>query len=268
MHIDKDIIVIAVVAGSIFIAMFGVTTFLIAVSFTKRKRRLLLEREVREAYYQKGVLQAQLEMQEHTFNIISQDIHDNVGQILSLAKVNLNLLTLEQKENESFQRIKELVANAIAELRHLGTGYYAERLVEKGLVDAIRHQLNQLEKTGLFTTSFETQLENVSMEKNDLIFLYRMMQEAINNVIRHSAADRVTVSLLQKNDEVHIRITDNGKGFALTHKDFKPGIGLNSIRQRAEMIGAKADISSTPGTGTVIHLSFKQKAYDKNSVGR
>jgi signal transduction histidine kinase len=268
MHIDKQIIIIAVVAGSIFIALFGSATFLIAVRFTKRKRGLLLEREVREAYYRQGLLQAQLEMQEHTFNIISQDIHDNVGQILSLAKINLNIITLEQKENESFKRIKELVTNAIAELRHLGTGYYAERLVEKGLVNAIRHQLGQLEKTGMFTTSFNTQLENVAIEKNDLIFLYRIIQEALNNVIKHSAADLVCVSILQKNDEVHIHITDNGKGFAFTHKDFKPGIGLNSIRQRAAMIGAKADISSIPGTGTVIILSFKQKAYDKNSVGR
>jgi signal transduction histidine kinase len=219
MHIDKQIIIIAVVAGSIFIALFGTATFLIAVRFTKRKRGLLIEREVREAYYQQGLLQAQLEMQEHTFNIISQDIHDNVGQILSLAKINLNIITLEQKENESFKHIKELVTNAIAELRHLGTGYYAERLIEKGLVEAIRHQLGQLEKTGMFTTSFNTQLENVAIEKNDLIFLYRIMQEVLNNVIKHSAADSVSVSILQKNEEVHIRITDNGKGFTLTNKD-------------------------------------------------
>jgi signal transduction histidine kinase len=268
MHINKEIVVIAVVAGSIFIVLFGVATCLIVVNLIKRKRRLLLEREVREAYYQHGLLQAQLEMQEHTFNIISQDIHDNVGQILSLAKINLNIITLEQKENESFKRIKELVTNAIDELRHLGTGYYAERLVEKGLVTAIRHQLDQLEKTGMFTTSFYSQVENVAIEKNDMIFLYRIIQEALNNVIKHSAANLVSVSILQHNDEVHIRVTDNGKGFALASKNFKPGIGLSSMRQRAAMIGATADISSTPGTGTVINLSFKQEVYDKNSVGR
>jgi signal transduction histidine kinase len=60
-----------------------------------------------------------MEMQEHTFRIISQEIHDNVGQILSLAKLNLNIITIDQKENESFHRIKDLVTNAITELRDL-----------------------------------------------------------------------------------------------------------------------------------------------------
>jgi len=105
-----------------------------------------LDIKVRESQCQQELLQAQLEMQDHTFRAVSQEIHDNVGQILSLAKVHLNIITFEREEHEALNTIKELVSNAISELRDLSNGYYADRLVEEGLLVAIRHQLTQLTK--------------------------------------------------------------------------------------------------------------------------
>lgn len=259
MLVDKQVIVWAIVAAAVFIALFGAATFLLAVSFAKRRRRLLLEQERREASYQQELLQAQMEMQEHTFNIISQDIHDNVGQLLSLAKINLNIITLGQKENEAFQEVKELVTNAITELRHLGTGYYTERLVEKGLVMAIQHQLNQVHKTGLVATSFHCATDTIRVERNDLIVIYRIIQEVLNNVIKHSGANHVRVNVLQEGEDITISIKDNGKGFSTADPSFKAGIGLSSIEQRAAMIGAKTSVVSVPGKGTLVNLSFKQK---------
>lgn len=259
MPIDRDSLILAIISASLLIALFALITFLIAVSYSRRKRRFEAEREMREAFYRQELLQAQMEMQEHTFKIISQDIHDNVGQILSLAKINLNIISLEQQENEAFLRIKDLVTNAITELRHLGTGYYAERLADQGLIDAIRHQLDQIAKTGMFVTSFHSDVEHVRVEKNDLIFLYRIVQEVLNNVIKHSDATEVRIGLTQQADEVMITVADNGRGFARDGASFRPGIGLSSIEQRATMIGAKAIINSAPGKGTEVLLSFKQK---------
>ncbi len=262
MQTEKQNIILAILAGSAFVFLFGFITLLIVINYVKRKRKLLYETQIREAQFQQELLQAQLEMQDHTFKTISQEIHDNVGQILSLAKVNLNIITFEQNGNETLHNIKELVTEAISELRNLSTGYYADRLVEEGLVVAIQHQLDQLQKTGLFATSFYSEIDRVEIDKNKTIFLYRMVQEVINNVVKHSEADQVLVNILKKQDGVHIILQDNGKGFSTTTENFKPGIGLTSIQQRAAMIGAKTDIISEIGKGTIVHLVCKPNGYD------
>ncbi len=262
MQTEKQNIIIAILTGTAFILLFGFFTFLIVLNYVKRKRKLLLEKQIREAEFQQELLQAQLEMQEHTFRTISQEIHDNVGQILSLAKVNLNILTLNGNGSEPLVVIKDLVTGAITELRNLTSGYYADRLTDVGLLVAIKNQLEQLQKTGLFATSFSTSINSIPVDRNKTIFLYRMVQEALNNVVKHSGADKIWVDIHNREGDIHISISDNGRGFSTHARDFKPGIGLSSIQQRAAMIGATAKIISEKDKGTTVHLVCKPDGYD------
>jgi len=257
MQNERTDIVIVILTGSLFVVLFGSFSFAILFSYLKQKRKFAIERRMRESDHKQHFLQAQLEMQEHVFRSVSQEIHDNVGQILSLVKLNLNILSFDHRDNEQFNNIKMLVTSAITELRDLGTTYHADRLVEKGLIVAIRHQLEQLQKTGLFTTHFHSSLDHISADKSKIIFLYRMVQEVLNNIIKHSGADTVTIHIFSKEGQVHIVLKDNGKGFEKNHPCFKRGIGLSSIAQRALMIEGKADIYSKPGSGTIVTLVFK-----------
>lgn len=218
---------------------------------------MFYEKQVREAQFQQELLQTQLEMQDHTFKIVSQEIHDNVGQILSLAKVNLNILAMEGFKDPKITNVAELVSKAIRELRDLSAGYYADRLAEEGLIIAIKHELQQLEKTGLMTTSLNSDTEGLPLDKNKTIFLYRMVQEICNNILKHADASHVDVQVSREENTGRLQIKDNGKGFDEKTSQFKPGIGLSSIRQRAAMIGAEADIQSIAGAGTTITLSFQ-----------
>lgn len=258
MQREKEKFIIAILIGTFFVLLFGLITFLVVINFVKRKRKILIEKKMREAQYKQELLQAQLEMQEHTFRTVSQEIHDNVGQILSLVKLNLNILAFENESDEKLHTIKTMVTNAISELRDLSTGYYADRLVEEGFLVAIQHQLQQLEKTGMFTTSFYSELDSLSIDKSKVIFLHRMVQEILHNVVKHSAANHVSVRISKENDDINIVLQDNGKGFDNTHPDFKPGIGLSSIRQRASMIGAVVSVKSKKGSGTIVKLVFRQ----------
>ena len=153
--------------------------------------------------------------------------------------------------------IKTMLTDAIKELRDLSAGYYADRLVEEGFLVAIQHQLLQLSKTGLFRTTFHTELETLSIDKNKVIFLHRMVQEILHNVVKHSGANHVIAHISKENDEIHVSLSDNGKGFDTQSADFKAGIGLSSIRQRASMIGATVDIISEIGSGTIVNLAFR-----------
>lgn len=256
MQAEKQDIILAILVGSLFVLLFGFIAFLVVINFVKRKRKLLLERQAREAQFKQELLKAQLEMQEHTFKTISQEIHDNVGQILSLIKLNLNILTFGNENNEKLQTIKTMTTEAITELRSLSAGYYADRLVEEGFLAAIQHQLRQLDKTGLFTTSFHSEIETISIEKNKVIFLHRIIQEILHNVVKHSGANQVMAHITKVNDEIHVVLQDNGKGFDSNGPEFKPGIGLSSIRQRASMIGANVTIQSEKGSGTTVKIVF------------
>ncbi|MBV9988637.1 MAG: hypothetical protein JO301_13245 [Chitinophagaceae bacterium] len=267
MESDKQSIILAILTGSAFILLFGFFVFLVLLSFVRRKRKLLHDQQIREAQFQQELLQAQLEMQEHTFKTISQEIHDNVGQILSLAKVNLNIVTMDESAPERVHDIKTQVSSAITELRNLSMGYYADRIAEKGLIAAIQYQLQQLDKTGLFTTSFESSVDQIRIDKNKTIFLYRMVQEALNNVVKHSGGDHVAVKVYEEKGEVHIVLHDNGKGFSTNGADFRPGIGLSSMQQRAAMIDARIDVSSEKNGGTTVHLVCKPSVYDKDRSG-
>jgi signal transduction histidine kinase len=260
MQEENQDIAIAVVAGIFFILLFGFITFMVIANYFKQKRRLLLERHNREAGFRQALMKAQMEMQEHTFKNISQEIHDNVGQILSLIKLNMNILSMEMKHNEEFNTIRELLGNAISELRDLGAGYHSEKVVDAGLVEGIRKQMEQLAKTKLFTTCFHSHIGNLNLERDKIIFLYRMVQEALNNIVRHSGASHVVAEIYQRNDDVYITLKDNGKGFRQNSTDFKPGIGLISMRERAAMIDAKMDIKSESGLGTTVSFIFKQSA--------
>jgi signal transduction histidine kinase len=257
MATDKQNIILAILTGTAFILLFGFFTFLVVLNFVKRKRKLLLEHQIRESKFQQELLQAQLEMQEHTFRTVSQEIHDNVGQILSLAKVNLNILAMEEGTSSRILDVKDQVTHAITELRHLSSGYFSDKLADMGLLAAIKSQLEQLKKTGLFAVEFQSDLEQVEIDKNKTIFIYRMVQEVLNNAVKHSKAEKVSVQVFEKEGQLHINISDNGKGFIENGDGFTPGIGLNSIRQRAAIIDATVAIRSGPGKGTSVYFLCK-----------
>ena len=251
------VVVIGVVTGTMFLLLFTLVMMMVLINYQRRKKKMDYDKKVMEARFQQELLQTQLEMQEHIFKTVSQEIHDNVGQILSLAKVNLNILTMEGERDARITEVAGLVGKAIRELRDISSGYFADKLVEEGLVLAIQNELTQLEKTGLFTTSFHADTDHVLIDKTKTIFLYRMFQEICHNIIKHAQASRVEVVITNDGQQVQMIISDNGTGFDESAEAFKPGIGLSSIRQRATMIGAAVNIQSSRGKGTTICLTFK-----------
>ena len=263
---EEKHILLAICTATAFLTLFGIVAMVAIARFTHHKQQILFEKKWLEAKFQSELLQVGLEMQEITFHTISQEIHDNVGQILSLAKLNLNILSLERKEMKEIVLIKELVSNAIQELRNLSHGYHADQLLDKGLINAITYLVDQMSKSGLFTVSYSSNIDFVELGKDRTVFIYRIMQEISNNIIRHSGASEVTFSVQQEMNNIIISIADNGKGFDSQAPDFQHGIGLKSIMQRAGMIGAELSIQSMIGTGTTISLTLNINDHDTNSI--
>lgn len=216
-----------------------------------------MERQLRESRFQQELLQAQLEMQEDTLKTISRDIHDNVGQILSIAKINLNILAADPKVTPRVLEVKTQVTDAIRELRNLSVGYQADKLSENGLMPALQYQLQQLDRMGLFKITLRTEMGAVPVGSAKALMLYRIIQEAFNNIVQHAGATAITVEMSMREELLHISIQDNGCGFDTNSRSFRSGLGLASMRHRAAMIGGEVSISSIPSSGTIIHLTCK-----------
>ena len=260
---QEEIIMLRVIfSATLFIALFGIIVMGALIRISIRKRKILLEKQELERRFQQELLQAGMEMQEYTFRAISREIHDNAGQILSLAKLNLNIICMEHTDTKKILDVKALVSQAIDELKALGIGYHAEPLMKKGLIAAIAHQVALLQKTGLFTVRFNTDFDLPEVNQPESIFIYRIVQESIHNIIRHSGASVVSVDIRKQQASFTITIADNGKGFNYIGAGFEPGIGLSSMVYRASIIGAHLEIKSAEKKGTIISLTCKQNQHD------
>lgn len=243
----------------IIIILFTVmiVAFIIAfiIIYQKRHAKHLLEKKLLHAAYRQELLQTQLEIQEHTFRNISQEIHDNIGQALSLAKLNLG--TLQNLGEQKFADAQYLVGKAITDLRDLSRSLHGEKIAETGLAAAVENELKMLRNSGRFETRFAVHGSMQPLAPQQEMLLFRIVQEALHNAVKHSAGSCVTVELCYTASHLQLRVTDNGQGFdPATLKAAETGIGLKNMRNRASMAGATLDIRPQPGNGTevLIHL--------------
>jgi signal transduction histidine kinase len=248
-----DEIIILIVSIIIILLFLGVMFLLTLVYYQNKKKRMRQDKEDLEKAYQQTILQSQIEIQEQTLRTISQEIHDNIGQVLSLVSLNVSTLPTEDLEKRKFTR--SLVSKAINDLRDLSKSLNPERIQIISFEDAIEHELKMMEKSGNFTTSFtvENKIHELPPEKK--IILFRMIQEVFNNIIKHAKATSIDIIFSQQQDENTITIKDNGLGFVTDENTFN-GIGLSNIKKRAEMIPATFEISSILKQGTIIKLTL------------
>ena len=237
-------VIIAVIVILVFIALF---VLVMLIYFNNKKLQNIREREKMKQDYEQALLQAQLEVHEQTMRQISQEIHDNVGQVLSL--VNLNLQTMSSCEAEKVSNTSKLVNSAITDLRNLSRSLNPENIARQGIIQVLQNELNQLESTGRFKTSLEVE-DEIELSPTKTVILYRMIQEMIANIIRHSEASEIRASI----NKTSVAIMDNGKGFNDAAEGI--GIGLQNLKHRALTIGGSIDVNSMHGRGTIITFNL------------
>jgi len=212
--------------------------------------------------YQQEILKAQLEMQEQTLHTIAEDIHDGVGQILSLAKLHLNTIKIEEN-NPAASKIfdaKELVTRAIQDLRHLSKTLNSDFLSKQRLTESIQFELEEIQKVRNYTATFELKGEERPFDPHKQLIIFRIAQENFNNIIKHANAKKISVVLDYRPDSLCMRIEDDGTGFETSEVNTKgikeKGTGIGNMYHRAKLIGADFIINSEPNKGTVSLLSL------------
>lgn len=239
--------------GTASLSVLLIFFYLLFIQYSRRKIEHLKQMKNLQFEYEQTLLKSQIEIQEHTLQHISREIHDNIGQVLSLVSLNLN--TLQLNDQKKLDSTNGLVSKAITDLRALSKSLNPDRVQTIGLSESIKTEVEQLERTGKFEVSLqiENHLDEISPEKT--IILYRMIQEVLNNIIKHSHATQINICIEKRNEFDHISIADNGCGFKV--EDTAIGLGLQNLKQRADMINATLKISSGINEGTCVSFTLK-----------
>jgi len=252
---DKEIYILILIGISVFLIVVSLLVFII-LYYQKKRFQHKEQLVAKEKEYTQQLLESKLEIQEQTFNTISSEIHDNVGQILSLAKVQLNIIAQRNVLDLALlNEAKESVGKAMADLRDIAKSLSSSRIQHSSLFDATQHELQRIQCAGLLNAIAVQKGDEVKIADQKKLIIYRIIQESLQNIIKHSKASEIDVEFTYQKDQINITIADNGKGFDSSELAGKDGQGLQSIMNRAMMIGGFASIESQPGNGTTITIT-------------
>jgi signal transduction histidine kinase len=261
MQQNREIYFVTIIGIILGLLLVG---FIVTILFLYQKRQRRQEEEMLQMKdsYEKEALLSQLEIQENTFKAIAQELHDNIGQLLSVVKITLSALPLE-KEHKAYNFVmnsQQVLHKAIADLSNLTKSLHTERITDLGLVESVWFELNAIENAGLIKVNFKTEGNEYPFDEQKSIYLFRMFQETLNNTLKHAKATILNVSLKYTDTLFIMRIEDNGIGFIINEKKQNTtpgsGVGLRSLYNRSGIIGAEISIDSKPGTGTSVLIKL------------
>lgn len=246
--------------------LLGLFVLIFFAVYKKNQNRKELEIE----NLNRAILQTQLEIQEQTLKNISQEIHDNIGQALTLAKLNLN--TMPAANDEQQQKItttKELVSKAIVDLRDLSRSLNTDYILDMGLPKAVEYELGLISKAAAVTTNLHVNGEPFRPERQKELILFRIVQEVLNNIVKHAEAKNISAGIDYNDNNLELSITDDGKGFETEQvqqdAEAGTGLGLRNMQSRAKLIGAVFSISSADGKGTTVKIRLPKTPEDNGN---
>jgi len=237
-----------VILTGIFL-MLMMVAFVISMVLIHRQKQLKNQQQMNmmKAEYENTILNVEKEIQEQTLIYVGQELHDNIGQMLTLAKLYLN-----SNNPEQLSESRVLISQTIKEVRSLSKSLNINWVEHISIYEFAATELAKIEKTGLCKTGLTFDDELLDLEKDKKIVLVRLLQESLNNAIKHAQPTLIKVNLHRNEKTVECSIIDNGKGFHLHTKS--KGMGLNHLNERMKSVGGRSEITSNIGIGTEIKL--------------
>ncbi|HET6993534.1 MAG TPA: ATP-binding protein [Chitinophagaceae bacterium] len=246
-------IYVALIGAIVLVFIIGIILFI----FQYRKRKLVYEKEkaLIEEQHKLELLNNQLLIQQQTMQFIGSEIHDSVTQKLTLASIYSQKLEFENQQpvnSEKLQQISRIINDSLTELRDLSKTLTDNRLQHVSLTDLLATECERVNDTGICRASLENNFNrpiNIAAKS----FLFRVIQEFIQNSLKHSGCKTITINLEDGTNGLNLTISDDGKGFD-PHSVRPGGIGLANMKRRISLIGGRFDLISRPGEGTRLQL--------------
>ncbi|MCE7041913.1 sensor histidine kinase [Dyadobacter sp. CY312] len=253
----RNTIIYSLLAG---LLVLGVVGFLQYRNINIGKR--IAEKEIIQLRQEKQLVATNsiLKGQDEERSRVAKDLHDGLGGLLSGIKLTLNNMrgntTLPEGGIQTFNRALEQLDSAIGEMRRIAHNMMPESLVRFGLVETLKDYCEDINQSGTMRASFQTYGLDKRLESSTETILYRILQEAINNVIKHAKATEMQVQLTRSGNQLSVCIEDNGIGLDINSPQYRRGSGARNIQQRVDYLNGKLDIRSVPGKGTSVFIEI------------
>ncbi|MBK9571144.1 MAG: hypothetical protein IPO53_15360 [Chitinophagaceae bacterium] len=229
--------------------------------FAKQQDELQQQR-IRELEKDKQLVavDSMLQGQEEERSRLAKDLHDGLGGLLSGVKYSLSNmkdnLVITPDNMAVFERSLDMIDTSIRELRRVAHNMMPEMLTKFGLDEALKEYCNTINATNLVLVKYQSMGMDTRIEKSAEIIIYRIVQELLNNIMKHAAAKEALVQLIKEEGRFSIIVEDNGKGFDTALLKNNKGAGLTSIQSRVDYLKGQLDIHSEAGKGTLVNIEF------------
>lgn len=258
-----------IVISTLFFFLLIYSFYYFLKKYDKKSREYLAALDKIKYENEKNLLSTQIEIQEQTFQNISREIHDNIGQKLSLTKLHLNTFTEtnNSKFYETINNALQLLSEVMNDLSDISRGLSSDIILNNGLVKALEFEVMQLQKMEKYIINFSVEGEYIFLENKKELVLFRIVQEAINNFLKHAESNVIDIKLEFHNKYISLKIKDYGKGFNLSEhlngQEFNSRAGIKNIIKRAGIIGGQIEIQSKINEGTLIKVKVPYES-EKN----
>lgn len=251
----EEILLIVYFITVIFLLVIFVVVFFIA--FQRRKNKLLKGRYEAAQRYQTELANSRIEIQEQTLKNIAWELHDNVGQLLSVANMQLNILkqTVPESFYQQIVETKGVLQESVQEIRSLSKVINNDVVLKNGLLESLQIEMDRFKRLGYLEVSLRIVGDIVPINKASEIIIFRILQEFLSNVLKHAKASNLFVCLEYMENCLEITATDDGVGFDTSLKTSSSG--METMKSRAALLEAPFSIVSERGKGTKLFLKYK-----------
>lgn len=258
-QIPANFLSVVVLIAAFMIIVLAIFLIIFFVLSRKRQNRLVKEKMTLQARFKNELLQSQLETQEYAFNQISQELHDNIGQLLSSTKMLLNIGVMEmQTIPDSIKTAEQTVAKAIQDLRSLSKSLNNEWIHQFNLIENLEAEKNRINAARNIVVTFTSTCQQLPIEPEAQVMLFRVVQEALQNSIRHAAPQNIRIAITPANDHFQLSLEDDGQGFDAEAAK-KESLGLRNMEHRVRLLGGSIAWQSAAGKGTLILIEIPVK---------
>lgn len=264
MQTESELILLIVYIASVLLIIVIVAIRFFSV-FIHRKNKLILAQLEAEKKFESELANSRLEIQEQTFKNIAWELHDNVGQLLSVANIQLNMLEpkLDEADKPQLKETKGIVGESLKEIRNLSRSLNKDAILNDGLINSIKREIDRFNRMNFLNAELSVSGEECCINAKDEIIIYRILQEFFSNVIKHAKADNLFVNLNFEPHRLLVKASDDGIGFSQT--DIRGSNGLLNMKSRAALINAQLDLDSEQGRGVTLTLEYPYKYNDRQN---
>ena len=249
-------VIIFIIVINIVLLLFIGGIVLFVIQYRKRRLHHNREKEQINKLHQEELLTAQLQSQQQTMQHIGTEIHDNVGQKLTLASLYSKQITASTSNlEEKINAVGNIIDESLSELRQLSKTLTNPELANAGLLVLLNEEVKRINASGICFVAVKTNEPNLVLSQGQKNIVFRLLQEFIQNSLKHATCRRIEIDICKKENNLSIRASDDGKGFDINTAS--EGIGLQNMKRRAGQLDAIYNLQSKEGKGTILNIEFQ-----------